>query len=175
MLGCGQSITHATISSMPDLTCTPAPSASGEAAYAHGQARRRRTSTCWRSTTPSRSTRSCSSRTSASARRARAGASSRADASAPKGSLAVNTNGGGLSYCHPGMYGLFLLIEAVRQIARRMRRAPGAGRQDRARARQRRRAVVAGHGHPGWGGGVGGQRFRTSRSHRSGWRVLFAR
>lgn len=35
---------------------------------------------------------------------------------APKGALAVNTNGGGLSYCHPGMYGLFLLIEAVRQI-----------------------------------------------------------
>ncbi|MDR3530965.1 MAG: acetyl-CoA acetyltransferase [Rhodopila sp.] len=35
---------------------------------------------------------------------------------APKGSLAVNTNGGGLSYCHPGMYGLFLLIEAVRQL-----------------------------------------------------------
>ena len=35
---------------------------------------------------------------------------------APKGSVAVNTNGGGLSYCHPGMYGLFLLIEAVRQL-----------------------------------------------------------
>ena len=35
---------------------------------------------------------------------------------APKGGLAVNTNGGGLSYCHPGMYGLFLLIEAVRQL-----------------------------------------------------------
>jgi acetyl-CoA acetyltransferase len=35
---------------------------------------------------------------------------------APGGSFAVNTNGGGLSYCHPGMYGLFLLIEAVRQI-----------------------------------------------------------
>ena len=35
---------------------------------------------------------------------------------APGGSLAVNTNGGGLSYCHPGMYGLLLLIEAVRQI-----------------------------------------------------------
>ena len=35
---------------------------------------------------------------------------------APGGSLAVNTNGGGLSYCHPGMYGLFLLIEAARQI-----------------------------------------------------------
>jgi acetyl-CoA acetyltransferase len=35
---------------------------------------------------------------------------------APGGALAVNTNGGGLSYCHPGMYGLFLLIEAVRQL-----------------------------------------------------------
>ena len=35
---------------------------------------------------------------------------------APKGSVPVNTNGGGLSYCHPGMYGLLLLIEAVRQL-----------------------------------------------------------
>jgi acetyl-CoA acetyltransferase len=35
---------------------------------------------------------------------------------APGGKLAVNTNGGGLSYCHPGMYGIFLLIEAVRQV-----------------------------------------------------------
>jgi acetyl-CoA acetyltransferase len=35
---------------------------------------------------------------------------------APGGALPVNTNGGGLSYCHPGMYGLFLLIEAARQL-----------------------------------------------------------
>ncbi|OZI31263.1 thiolase [Bordetella genomosp. 10] len=35
---------------------------------------------------------------------------------APGGGLPVNTNGGGLSYCHPGMYGLFLLVEAVRQL-----------------------------------------------------------
>lgn len=35
---------------------------------------------------------------------------------APGGHLPVNTNGGGLSYCHPGMYGIFLLIEAVRQL-----------------------------------------------------------
>ncbi len=35
---------------------------------------------------------------------------------APGGNLPVNTNGGGLSYCHPGMYGLFLLIESVRQL-----------------------------------------------------------
>ena len=35
---------------------------------------------------------------------------------APGGKLAVNTSGGGLSYCHPGMYGLLVLIEAVRQV-----------------------------------------------------------
>jgi acetyl-CoA acetyltransferase len=35
---------------------------------------------------------------------------------APGGEFAVNTNGGGLSYNHPGMYGLLLLIEAVRQL-----------------------------------------------------------
>jgi acetyl-CoA acetyltransferase len=35
---------------------------------------------------------------------------------APGGALPVNTNGGGLSYCHPGMYGIFTLIEATRQI-----------------------------------------------------------
>ena len=34
----------------------------------------------------------------------------------PGGELAVNTNGGGLSYNHPGMYGLLLLVEVVRQI-----------------------------------------------------------
>jgi acetyl-CoA acetyltransferase len=37
---------------------------------------------------------------------------------APGGELPVNTNGGGLSYNHPGMYGLLLLIEAVRQLRR---------------------------------------------------------
>ena len=35
---------------------------------------------------------------------------------APGGSLPVNTNGGGLSCCHPGMYGLFAIVEAARQV-----------------------------------------------------------
>jgi acetyl-CoA acetyltransferase len=34
----------------------------------------------------------------------------------PGGRLPVNTNGGGLSCVHPGMYGIFALIEAVRQL-----------------------------------------------------------
>ncbi|MFE9222772.1 acetyl-CoA acetyltransferase [Streptomyces lavendulae] len=33
-----------------------------------------------------------------------------------EGELPVNTDGGGLSACHPGMRGLFLLVEAVRQL-----------------------------------------------------------
>ena len=34
----------------------------------------------------------------------------------PGGALNVNTNGGGLSCVHPGMYGLFLIVEAVTQL-----------------------------------------------------------
>lgn len=36
--------------------------------------------------------------------------------STPGGSLPINTNGGGLSYTHTGMYGIFAIIEAVRQL-----------------------------------------------------------
>jgi acetyl-CoA acetyltransferase len=35
---------------------------------------------------------------------------------APGGELPVNTNGGGLSFVHPGMYGLFCLAEAAIQL-----------------------------------------------------------
>jgi len=34
----------------------------------------------------------------------------------PGGSLPMNTNGGGLSYTHTGMYGMFLVQESVRQL-----------------------------------------------------------
>jgi len=47
---------------------------------------------------------------------------------APGGALAVNTNGGGLSCVHPGMYGLFTIVEAARQLAGSAgeRQVPGA-------------------------------------------------
>jgi acetyl-CoA acetyltransferase len=35
---------------------------------------------------------------------------------APGGDFPMNTSGGGLSYTHPGMFGVFLIIEAVRQL-----------------------------------------------------------
>lgn len=56
---------------------------------------------------------------------------------APGGRLAVNTNGGGLSCVHPGMYGIFALIEAVRQLRGQ------AGQRQLARHRT---AVVHGNG-----------------------------
>ena len=34
----------------------------------------------------------------------------------PGGKLPLNTNGGGLSYMHSGMYGMYALQESVRQL-----------------------------------------------------------
>lgn len=39
----------------------------------------------------------------------------------PGGNQPMNTAGGGLSHCHPGMYGVFLVIEAVRQLQGNLR------------------------------------------------------
>jgi acetyl-CoA acetyltransferase len=52
----------------------------------------------------------------------------RSGATAPGGALPVNTNGGGLSCVHPGMYGLFAMVEAREQLAGRAgaRQVPGA-------------------------------------------------
>lgn len=46
----------------------------------------------------------------------------------PGGALPAQTSGGGLAYTHPGMFGMFLLVEAVRQLqgACGERQVPGA-------------------------------------------------
>ncbi|MGD1219901.1 acetyl-CoA acetyltransferase [Streptomyces krungchingensis] len=60
------------------------------------------------------------------------------------GDLPVNTDGGGLSAQHPGMRGLFLLVEAVRQL-----RGEADGRQVRRRDGTLPRLAVA-SGTGGW-------------------------
>ena len=103
------------ITQMPDLTTTPG-AVSGSAGLRHGRPR------------PSRRRRAHGLRQlhhhgpsapggpRASAPRVRAGPSPPRAASVPGGSLPMNTNGGGLSFTHPGMYGMFLITEAVRQL-----------------------------------------------------------
>ena len=114
VLGCGHGVTHMNISNMPDLTVTGAKQ-SGEAAYKMAKL----------------SAKDCDMVQLYDAftintilfledlgfcKKGEGGAFVSGGNIAPKGGLPVNTNGGGLSYCHPGMYGLFVLIEGVRQL-----------------------------------------------------------
>jgi acetyl-CoA acetyltransferase len=114
VLGCGHSVTHANITSMPDLTVTGALT-SGKAAYAMAglgaadiDAVELYDAFTINTILFLEDLGFC--------KKGEGGAFVSGGRIAPGGSLAVNTNGGGLSYCHPGMYGLLLLIEAVRQL-----------------------------------------------------------
>ena len=114
ILGCGHGVTHMNISSMPDLTVTGAVEA-GRAAYKMAKL----------------GAKDCDMVQLYDAftintilfledlgfcRKGEGGAFVSNGNIAPGGKLPVNTNGGGLSYCHPGMYGLLILIEGVRQL-----------------------------------------------------------
>jgi len=114
ILGHGESHTHLGISSMPDLTTTPA-AHSGAAAF--GMA----------GLTPAdvdvtelydsfTITVLLTLEALGFCGRGEAGPFVSGQRTAPGGDFPLNTNGGGLSYCHPGMYGIFTLIEATRQL-----------------------------------------------------------
>jgi acetyl-CoA acetyltransferase len=114
VLGCGQAITHANISSMPDLTVTGAVQ-SGRAACEMARLGPQDIDVVELYDAFTINTILFLEDLGFCAK-GEGGRFVEGGRIAPKGSLPVNTNGGGLSYCHPGMYGLFLLIEATRQL-----------------------------------------------------------
>ena len=114
VLGCGQGVTHNAISSMPDLTVTAAV-ASGKEAYAMAKLGPADVDAVELYDAFTLNT-MLFLEDLGFCKKGEGGAFVSDGRISPKGSLPVNTNGGGLSYCHPGMYGLFILIEAVRQL-----------------------------------------------------------
>jgi acetyl-CoA acetyltransferase/uncharacterized OB-fold protein len=114
VLGTGQSITHAAISSMPDLLNTGA-QRSGEAAYGMARLRPQEIDVLALYDAFTINT-ILFLEDLGFCPKGEGGRFVEGGRIGPKGTLPVNTNGGGLSYCHPGMYGLFLLIEATRQL-----------------------------------------------------------
>ena len=122
VLGCGQAITHANISSMPDLTVTGALQ-SGRAAYEMARLGPGDIDVLELYDAFTINT-ILFLEDLGFCPKGEGGRFLEGGRIAPGGSLPVNTNGGGLSYCHPGMYGLFLLIEATRQL-----RSEGGARQ----------------------------------------------
>ncbi len=114
VLGCGQSISHASISSMPNLTVTAAVRSGAQAYKMAGLAPKDIDVLALYDAFTINTILFLEDL--GFCKKGEGGAFVSGGRIAPGGSLAVNTNGGGLSYCHPGMYGLFLLIEAVRQL-----------------------------------------------------------
>jgi acetyl-CoA acetyltransferase len=114
VLGIGQALGHTSISNMPDLTTTVARE-SGKAAFAEAGMRPDdvRVLSLYDAFTITpilflEDLGFCA--------KGEGGPFVANGAIAPGGRLAVNTNGGGLSYCHPGMYGLLGMMETVRQV-----------------------------------------------------------
>jgi acetyl-CoA acetyltransferase len=114
VLGQGQQITHANISSMPDLTVSGALE-SGRQAYAMAGLAAKDIDVLELYDAFTLNT-ILFLEDLGFCKKGEGGSFVSGGRIAPGGALPVNTNGGGLSYCHPGMYGLFLLIEAVRQL-----------------------------------------------------------
>ena len=114
VLGVGESLSHASISNMPDLTVTAA-SRSGPQAYQMAGLKPSDIDVAMLYDAFTINT-ILFLEDLGFCPKGEGGHFVENGAIAPGGTFAVNTNGGGLSYCHPGMYGLFLLIEAARQI-----------------------------------------------------------
>lgn len=114
VLGHGSAMSHYTISQMPDLTTTAATS-SGARAFAMAGLSPRDVDVAqiYDSFTI---TVVLNLEDLGFCAKGEGGAFVSGDRIGPGGSLPVNTSGGGLAHTHPGMLGIFLIIEAVRQL-----------------------------------------------------------
>ena len=114
ILGIGEAHDHGMISQMPDLTRTPAqysgPAAMGMAGVAHADIDHAMIYDSFTYTVL------VTLESLGFCKPGEGGAFVSNQRTAPGGEFPINTNGGGLSYTHPGMYGMFLILEAVRQI-----------------------------------------------------------
>jgi acetyl-CoA acetyltransferase len=126
VLGSGEATTHASIANMPDLTTTPA-AISGPRAFQMADVTHEDLDVVevYDSFTY---TVLATLEALGFCKPGEGGAFVSNQRTAPGGDFPLNTNGGGLSYTHPGMYGMFLLIEATRQLRGECgeRQVPGA-------------------------------------------------
>ncbi|GAA2410823.1 hypothetical protein GCM10010191_19760 [Actinomadura vinacea] len=114
MLGTGEHVSHVTMSEWPDLTVSPA-AVSGPMAFDRAGVRPEEIDFCeiydaFTSMVP------VTLEDLGFCAKGEGGAFVAEGRIRPGGALPTNTDGGGLSACHPGMRGLFLLVEAVRQL-----------------------------------------------------------
>jgi acetyl-CoA acetyltransferase len=114
LLGAGEASTHFSIFSMPDLTVTPA-KISGAIAFEMADVRPEDIdvvevydSFTYTTLVALEDLGFC--------KKGEGGPFVSDQRTAPGGEFPLNTSGGGLSYTHPGMFGMFLIIEAVRQL-----------------------------------------------------------
>jgi acetyl-CoA acetyltransferase len=114
LLGAGQATTHAEIASIPDLTVTAAVE-SGARAFAHARIKPSDIDVAELYDAFTINT-ILFLEDLGFCPKGEGGRFVENGAIAPGGKLPVNTNGGGLSCVHPGMYGLFTMVEAMEQV-----------------------------------------------------------
>lgn len=114
VLGFGEHYAHSIISQMPDLTAGPG-KVSGERAFAMAGVRCEEIDVAeiYDSFTY---TVLLSLEDLGFCQKGEGGVFVSGQRTAPGGDFPLNTQGGGLSYTHPGMFGVFTIIEAVRQL-----------------------------------------------------------
>lgn len=114
LLGAGEAVSHRSVAQMPDLATTMAIESAGRAFKAAGVMPAEVDVVQFYdafTVMPPLFAEDCGF-----CEKGEGGAFLSAGRSAPGGAFPMNTNGGGLSFGHPGMYGIFTVVESVLQL-----------------------------------------------------------